>query len=246
MSTKRGRRNGKWHKEKANRRLQELRDDLRNKSRQKEYIPLENPIFAGWDVSIVIDGFRKDRQDLEAVVKAIGWSSALFIRNVSHIRSLRRNNHSFFEYLSIRASHYYGSNSRISVKTYERLSEEAKKYFGRIYSNYSGIVIESYELKWNFPFYALKVILKKSYYKYKVVYNTVAQSECEKLDSRLYLVDRRAWRDRWRDSFVKANKAAWKSSLRNIVSNQYSTEEVIDNYSEIFKNTNNKRDYGYS
>ena len=246
MSTKRGRRNGKWHKEKSNRRLQELRDNLRYESRQKEYIPLEKPIFAGWDMSVVVDGFRKDRQDLEAVIAAIGWSSCIFIRNVSHIRSLRRSNHSFFEYLTIRSAHYNGGNSRISANIYERLSEEAKKYFGRVYSNYSGIIIESYELKWNFPFYTLKVILKKSYYKYKIVYNTVAQSEHKKLDTRLYLVDRRAWRDRWRDSFVRANKVAWKNSLKSIVSNQYSPDEIIDNYSEIFKNTNNKREYGWS
>lgn len=246
MSTKRGRRNGKWHKEKSNRRLQEIRDNLRYESRQKEYIPLEKPIFAGWDMSVVVEGIRKDRQDLEAVIAAIGWSSCVFIRDVRHIRSLRRSNHSFFEYLTIRSAHYNGGNSRISANSYERLSEEAKKYFGRIYSNYLGITIESYELKWNFPFYALKVTLKKSYYKYKVVYDTVAQSEYTKLDSRLYLVDCRTWRNNWRDSFVRANKVAWKNSLKSIVSNQYSPHEIIDNYSEIFKNTNNKRDYGYS
>jgi hypothetical protein len=246
MSTKRGRRNGKWHKEKSNRRLQELRDILRYESRQKEYIPLEKPIFAGWDMSVVVDGFRKDRQDLEAVIAAIGWSSCIFIRNVSHIRSLRRSNHSFFEYLTIRSAHYNGGNSRISTNTYEGLTEEVKKYFGRVCYDYLGIAREAYELKWNFPFYALKVSVKKSYYKYKVVYDTVAQSEYEKLDNRLYLVDCKAWRSRYRDSFVKANKAAWKDTLKSIVGNQYSPDEVIDNYSEIFKNTNNKRDYGWS
>lgn len=245
MSTKRGRRNGKWHKEKSNRRLQELRDELHDKSIKREYIPLEKPIFAGWDVSISVEGFRRDRHEIEAVIAAIGWNSQFFIRNVSRVRELRRDNHSFYTYLKIRNS-YYGYCNTINSNTYQKLPESIQKYFYRSYYDYLGISRERYELKWSFPFYALKVNVKKSYYKYKVVYDTVAQSEYDKLDNRLYIVDCKTWGSRYRDSYVKTNKAAWKNAMRYIVTKQYTPEEVIDEHSKIFKNVNNKKDYGWS
>lgn len=239
------RRNGRWHKEKANRRLQELRDELRVQSRKREYIPLEKPIFAGWDIVISVEGFRRDRPELEAVIAAIGWSSAFFVRNVAHVRTLRRENHSFYTYLKIRNS-YYGYNSYISVKTYEALSEDTKKYFHYVSYNYSGVIRERYELSWNFPFYALKVGVKKSYYHYKIVYDTVAESEYEKLDSKLYEVDCKKWGNRYRDCFITTNRAAWKKSLDLIVCLQLSPEEIIDEYTTVFKGTNNKKNYGWS
>lgn len=246
MSTKRGRRNGKWHKEKANRRLQELRDELWSKSEEKEYIPLEKPIFAGWDVSISVEGFRRDRHEIEAVIKAVGWAFPFFIRNISNIRELRKDNYSFYTFLKIRKS-YYGYNSTINLDTYQKLPESIKKYFHKTYiTNLRSILVERYELNWNFPFYALKVNVKKSYYKYKIIYNTVAQSESDKLDNRLYLVDCKKWGSRYRDSFVRTNKTHWKNAMRTIVTNQYTPDEVIDNYCDIFKNVNNKRDYGWS
>lgn len=239
------RRNGRWHKEKANRRLQELRDELRVQSRKREYIPLEKPIFAGWDIVISVEGFRRDRPELEAAIAAIGWSSAFFVRNVAHVKDLRKNNHSFYTYLKIRNS-FYGYNSSINLATYNKLPDNTKKYFNYRLSEFLGLKRERYELAWNFPFYALKVSVKKSYYHYKIVYDTVAESEHKKLNDRLYEVDHKTWRSYHRDSFIASNRAAWKKSLKIIVALQLSPEEVIDECSTVFKGTDNNKNYGWS
>jgi len=239
------RRNGRWHKEKSNYRLLKRMDELRKQSRVKEYVPLEEPIFAGWDIFVTVEGFRKDRLELETIINAIGWSSELFVRNVTNIRQIRKDGHSLWAYLKVRDS-YYGYNSYINQKTYDKLSESAKAYFGLRYVEYYNGVRERYELKWNFPFYALKVNVKKSYYNYRIVYDNVAQSDFDKLSDRLYVEDEKRYGNRYRDCFIRANSSSWKNSLKEVVAKQLSPEEIIDEYTNLFKRTNNKRDYGWS
>ncbi len=257
MSNKRGRRNGRWHKEKANRRLQEKRDDLRKQSREVEYVPLEKPIFAGWDLSIGLteSGMRrKDSQEIQEVINILNESRQIFTRDIKYIRHIRNNDHS----LDSIKSYYqnrgyfidYFSNRHITWREYHNLPQHLKEWFYEDrYYKYSSWMHRNYYYGTvsNFPWYEVRVVITRSYYHYKKVYNTVAQSEYDKLDGDLYLVNRKTWgRDKYRDSFVDSNKAAWKNSLRRIISSQYTPDEIIDNCSKIFKGTNDKKDYGWS
>ena len=259
MSTKRGRRNGKWHKEKANRRLQEKRDDLKKQSREVEYVPLEKPIFAGWDINIGLTEsgrLRKDSQEVQKILNILNLSRGIFTIEVKYIRHIRNNNYA----LESRKTYYrdilglcyldFSSDRHISWREYDKLPENLKKWFYEDryhkYStwsnnkNYYGVVS-------NFPWYECRLVITRSYYHYKKVYNSVAQSEHAKLDGNLYLVDRKTWgRYSWRDCFADSNKAAWKNSLRRIVGNQYTPDEIVDNCAKIFKGTNNNRNYGWS
>ena len=257
MSTKRGRRNGKWHKEKANRRLQEKRDELWQQSCEVEYAPLEKPVFAGWDINIKLteSGMRrKDSQEVQQILNILNLSRGVFTREIKYVIHIRNNNYS----LESRKTYYkhtlysldFSSDRHISWREYNRLPDDLKRWFYEDrYHKYSTWARNKnyYGLVSIFPWYECRLVITKSYYHYKKVYDTVAKSEHDKLDRNLYLVDRKAWgRYSWRDSYVKSNKAAWTNSLRNIVCNQYTPDEVIDNYSKIFRHTNKQRDYGWS
>lgn len=224
MSTKRGRRNGKWHKEKSNRRLQEKRDALRSQSRKAEYVPLDKPVFCGWDVTMVVEGERSDAKGLEYVAKVMGWSNDFYVGDVNRLRSIRRYGRTYQAYVKLRGE-YYGYNNFIWPKDYFQLPYAIKCYFRPTDHKY-GIV---YILNWNFPFYALSLKIKKSFYYYKKVYDTEAQSEYYKLNSNLYLVDQKSWgRGYQRDDFRDSIKSAWKCAMREITSKQFEEEDLLD------------------
>jgi len=190
MSTKRGRRNGKWHKEKANRRLQQKRDELWQQSCKAEYIPLEKPIFAGWDITMEVTSGRRDAEELEAIAKIMEWSKDFYVKDVKRIKSIRRYGRTYESYIKLRGE-YYGYYNFIREDVYSKLPYKLLKYFNTSSHDRWGKV---YTLNWNFPFYALSLKIKKSYYYYKKVYDTVAQSEWAKLDGDLYVIDRKMWR----------------------------------------------------
>lgn len=256
MSTKRGRRNGKWHKEKSNRRLQQKRDDLRDKSNEVEYVPLEKPIFAGWDLKICLteSGMRrKDSQEIQRVLNVLNLSGDMFTREVKLVRHIRVNNYSldsiksFSSYRGFYVDHFL--NRHITFTKYHNLPGDLKKWFYEDryykYSNWRGNGKSYYGVINGFPWYECRVSITKSFYNYKKVYNSVAKSEWAKLDGNLYVVDRKTWGNSCRDKFVRANRFAWKRATNKIVHNQYTPDEIIDKYLEIFKGTNNKRDYGW-
>lgn len=256
MSTKRGRRNGKWHKEKANRRLQQKRDDLRKQSRKVEYIPLEKPIFAGWDLKITLteSGMRrKDSQEVQRVLNILNLSREMFTREVKFIRHIRNNNYSLdsIKSFSLYRGYYidYFSNRHITYNEYYNLPDDLKKWFYEDryykYSSWARLGRGYYGVNNSFPWYECRISITKSFYNYKRVYDSVAQSEYHKLDGNLYVIDRKTWGKRWRDDFKKSNKAAWKRVTKKIVQNQYNPEEIIDKYGEIFRDTNKQRDYGW-
>lgn len=250
MSTKRGRRNGKWHKEKQVRRLQSLRDDLYQKSREKEYIPLEKPVFAGWDISIGLSHeakFRKDSEDLQRVANIFG-DRGIFTKDVKLVRFIRTNRFtldSYRNFYKFRVYHDIG-NRYIKFHEFNNLPENLKNWFvaDKLYK-YSTDERPYYTTRYSFPWYAFRLYITKSYNTHKVVYDTVTQSEHDKLDADLWLWDRKSWRRSWRDDFKKSNKAAYKKSLRKIITNQYTSDEIDINYSDIFKGTNKQRDYGW-
>lgn len=255
MSNKRGRRNGKWHKEKSNRRLQTKRDELGSQSNKVEYVPLEKPVFAGWDIKIGLTESgtrRKDSESIQKVLHILNLSREMFTRDIKFVKHIRVKDHhidsikSFYQYRG-----YYIDNfsiRHITYNEYHNLSEDLKKYFyPDKHYKYSRYDKPYYEVDSPFPWYECKVVITKSYYNYRRVYDTVAQSEYYKLDGDLYIVDRKSWgRGYHRDDFNKPNKASYNKSLRRIITNQYSSEEIDDNYSEIFRGTNNKRNYGWS
>lgn len=259
MSTKRGRRNGVWHKEKSNRRLQQKRDELRQQSHEITYEPLEKPIFAGWDIKIGLTESgtrRRDSQEVQKVLNILNLSREMFTREIKFIKHIRNNNHSidsiksFYQHRGYYVDHF--SNRHITYNEYHNLPEHLKRWFYEDrcykYSNWWRNDGKSYYgVTSSFPWYECRVIVTKSFYNYKKVYNTVAQSEYAKLDGDLYVIDRKMWgRDKWRDSFVRANKVAYRNATKSIVSNQYTPDEVIDNYSTIFRHVNNNRNYGWS
>lgn len=257
MSTKRGRRNGIWHKDKANRRLQKKRDELKKQSREVEYVALEKPIFAGWDITIGLTesgARRKDSQEIQAILNIINDERGIFTREIKYIRHIRHNNHALDSiktyYQNIGYFYDFGSDRHISWRVYNRLPNNLKKWFYEDkyykYSTWSNRNFY-YGTVSNFPWYECRLVITRSYYHYKKVYNSVAQSEHAKLDGNLYSVDRKTWgRYSWRDCFADSNKAAWKNSLRRIVGSQYTPDEIIDNCAKIFKGTNNNRNYGWS
>lgn len=221
MSTKRGRRNGRWLKEKSNRSLQERRDRLRKESLVVEYVPLDKPVFCGWDITLEA---LTENKDLQKVVKVMGWSDAFYIRDVNRLKSIRKYGRTYQSYLKLR-NEYYGFRNFIMPKDYFQLPYSVKSYFRPTDHKY-GIV---YILIWNFPFYLLSLKINKTYYYYKKIYNTEAQSEYYKLDGDLYLVDRKSWgRGYQRDDFRGSLKSAWKSAMREISSKQFDEEDLLD------------------
>lgn len=252
--SRQNRRNGLWHKKKQIRRLQTLRDNLRDKSHEKEYIPLEKPIWSGWDISIGLSHeakFRKDADDLQKIADVLG-NRSVFTKNVKLVRFIRRNGFTLDSYRHFYKEYWFSyydlGNRHIKFHEYNNLPENLKHWFSpdKMYK-YSTDERPYYTTRWSFPWYAFRLYISKSFNTHKVVYDTVAQSEYEKLDGDLYVWDSKTWgRYSYRDSFVKRNKTAYKTSLRKIVTYQYSPEEIIDEYSQIFRGTNNQRDYGWS
>lgn len=253
MSTKRGRRNGKWHKEKSNRRLQAKRDDLYKQSCVAEYIPLEKPVFAGWDLSIGLTesgSRRRDSEEIQRILNILNLSREMFTRSEKYVRHIRNNNHSiesirnYYQHRGYYIDHF--SNRHITYHEYNNLPIDLKKYFfADRYYKYSFHGQTYYAVNQSFPWYECKVVITKSYHSFRRVYDNIAQSEHTKLDGDLYIIDRKTYGNRWRDDFTKSNKNALKASLKKIVSNQYTPEEIDINYSEIFRGVDKRKDYGW-
>lgn len=246
MSTKRGRRNGKWHKEKQIRRLQSLRDDLWQKSIEREYIPLEKPVFAGWDISIGVTesgARRRDSEDIQKILNILNLSRELFTKDVKFIRHIRNNGHfldsvkSFYQYRGYTIDHF--SNRHITYHEYHNLPEDLKKWFyADRYYKYSSWMNDKcyYGVKSEFPWYECKIVIERSFYNYKIVYDTQAQSEHDKLDADLWLWDRKSSGHGYHYDGWKKSEQKFKNGLKIITNKNYSPEEIDENYSIIFKN----------
>lgn len=230
---------------------------MREKSREKTYIELPKPIFAGWDISIVLteSGMRRrDAPELQEVMNVLNVSREMFTKDVNFVKHIRNNKHfidSIKSYYQHRGYHIDNfSNRHITYHEFHNLPEHLKKYFYEDkwykYSSWQGRFNKPhYGVRETFPWYECVVKITRSFYNYRVVYDTIAKSEYDKLDGYLYVWDMKTW-SRYRDSFVKANKAAYRKSLNKIVSFQYTPEQIIDEYSNIFKGANNNRNYGWS
>lgn len=241
------RRNGRWHKEKQIRRLQEKRDDLSSSRLEVEYVPLENPVFAGWEVNLYVEGQRKDKPELEEILEQFNWNNSIFIKNKNYIRMIRVFKHSYNVYASL-MHHYGGIKQFLYQKQYDELSIRAKEYFFEVTKlGYGNSEYKLFYLKWGFPNYAIKVKINKSYHYFRAIPNSQDESDYKKLDNWLYMYDIKTWgRYRYRYDFRKANKVAMQNALKKIVKKQYSPDEIIDYHDEIFRDTCQRRDFGWS
>lgn len=247
------RRNGLWHKEKQIRRLQEKRDALRVEARKVEYVALEKPVFAGWDIHVGLtkEGInRRDAEELQEVVNYLNLNEYRFTKDVKLVRHIRHHNFSVDSYRSYYKYYswfYLGQNRHISFHRYHNLEEHLKLYFYADYKyKHSTEDRPYYNLKAYFPWYAFRLYITKSYHAYRGIPNSQAESDYDKLNADLYVWDRKTYRDRWKDNFVRTNKFSFKMALKTIVNMQYTPEEIIDDYPKIFRKTNNQRDYGWS
>lgn len=74
------------------RRLQREREELRERSREVEYVTLEEPQFVGWEIKATLSdsGFRRaDSTYILEAINASRLSEPLFTRNVRYIREIR-------------------------------------------------------------------------------------------------------------------------------------------------------------
>lgn len=250
------RRNGRWHKEKQIRRLQEKRDELRIQSRTIEYIPLEKPVFAGWDVSIGLTEsglHRQDALEIQRILNVLNVDKGIFSRNVKFIKSIRNSGHTI-QGLRVTLGtyghypHYGLASNHISFHIFHNLPEDLKRYFSKDkYYKYSLYGREYYALNYSFPWYACKVLINKSYYNYRGIPNSEAEREYDKLSAWLNKYDLKTWgRNSYRDDFRKSNKVAMQNALKKIIKKQYSPDEIIDYHDEIFRNTCQRKDFGWS
>lgn len=246
MSSKRGRRNGKWHKEKKIKRIKAKRDELFNSSRDMDYVALEEPIFAGWDISISLKDEYSNRSDLSylfKILEAVNLSS-FFSRDVNLIKHIRKNNHSFGSLNSYRTYISALDKKLINKRSFDSLPEELKIYFkvDKFYK-YSSESNPFYGVDDNyFPWYEFKLKISKSYYYYRGIPNSAAQSEYDKL-SNLFLNDiKKLWGGRHRDDFKKGIKGAWRNALKEVVSKQMTEEDLLDyKYPKCW----DKREFGW-
>ena len=246
MSSKRGRRNGKWHKEKKIRRIKEERDTLFWSSKSMDYIPLEEPIFAGWDVSISLKDEYSSRNDLEYILKVLEVinSSSFFTKDINLVKHVRKNNHDLKSLMSYKLNYKTLSSRVINKNKYENLSEELKIFFQKAkFYKYSTELNPYYEVNDYFPWYEFKLKISKAYYYYRGIHNSAAQREYDKL-SNLYWVDLlKIWGKSNRDSFKKGIKGSWRNALKEVVSKQMTEEELLDyKYPKCW----DKKDYGWS
>jgi len=244
----------KWLREKELRRLADKRDELWQQSTEAEYIPLEKPIFAGWDISVGFRESAKRRRDFEKISKILNViiREEFFTRDKKLVRFIRGNNFKIESLRNYYKYSYYHLNSilnkHIDFKTYNNLSEEFKSYFyaDRFYK-YSTAERPYYELDvFKFPWYECRLIISKSYNYYKKIYNTEAKSEYDKLLNLHYVDFSKMWgRGYWRDDFKRSNKGAMRNSLRMMVSKQYTPDDILDDVN-LFKGCFDKRNYGWN
>jgi hypothetical protein len=236
MSKSLGRRDGKWHKEKKIRRLFERRNELLELSMKREYVELEKPQFAGWDVSLTLRSSGKHRSDspqLQKVVDVLNSRKSFFTKDVKKIQFIRRSGFtlgSLNTYYSFSTFSYNGLNTKfLSSRDYHLIPDEIKKYFS-ISLRYKFFKEEQYkyQISDSFPWYELRLMIKKSYYAYRVFYDTAAQSEADKIYNLNYVEFSKLWGKRRRDSYLKSIKSAWRSSTKEIVSKQMTEDEILD------------------
>jgi hypothetical protein len=149
-----------------------------------EYVDLEQPRFAGWNISITLDTKHLDDLLIDRftrILEFLGLDKPIFIRKVATVKIIRRLNHNFRKFLNtvleknsysttygfslIHASEHdikreiksTDSWRCISRKKFNRTPEDLKKYFYRML-NYYWLNEKS------FPNNILKIKVSKAYH----------------------------------------------------------------------------------
>ena len=153
------RRNKKTEKVKFLRRLDTLNSELSTLRREMEWVPVEDPQFLGWDVSIGLSPQRQrsaDAGDLLKVLDAVKMRTTTFVKSRWVIKMMRdhgRKYYSFYSYyrrelqrryakkwgmMSLWPSNYYYqrndnipsvADAEITETHYETLDANIKRYF---------------------------------------------------------------------------------------------------------------------
>lgn len=235
------RRNEKWIKEKALRRLREKYEQLRVESYNVELVERKKPRFAGWDISLELtEGgkIRKDALEILEVLTILNLDRVVFTRDIATIKEVRRVKYSLNSF-----KHYAFNNRHISNKTYHNLSERLKTLFYPDYFNkYSTPDKPRYRVyDGHFPWYACRLRVRKAYYRYDVIPNSIAQSEYDKIAYYPDIVSTYSSTG-YRDDFRASTKSAWKAALKEVVKEQMGEEELLDyKYPKCF----DKKDFGW-
>lgn len=145
------------------------------------WVPLEKPVFAGWEVWIELSEAGKRRRDAPRLMEIInllgvGESNTRFISNSRQIRLIRAENHSYVRIEGRFRGRYkrrgwvdhYGLERiflrSISKQTYNNLSADLKTFFyADWYEKWKNQPITTYHLNREFPLYELVFKVKKSY-----------------------------------------------------------------------------------
>lgn len=191
------------------------------------WLPLEKPIFAGWDVSagLTADALRRrDAMDLLAIIGVLGIDKPGFIREVKYIKLTRQVDYkwSMTETLWCNRWNQYAQlpywlkhlfNRQITEAQYNKLGY-LQKYFD-VYTrqqSWGGELKEIY-LNGRFPTYTLVLKAKKSYNTYIGHLYGDEIGEYEKLHEKLW--NEHYWTKshnskRWRKFDHKRNRRASK------------------------------------
>ena len=185
-----------------------------------EVVPLEKPIFAGWDVRVILNELGERsyiKEDLEAIIKYLKIDQPRFTKNLLFIKDIRKDKNNLSVLYKSKHNHNYHidilNNRHISKKTFHNLPERIKNYFyvDRFYK-YSSIEKPYYTIDFNDIKKYLSLKVSKSYYNCQKVPKSDLISDYTKLRNKIErnnLWDK-LYINRYRDCFQKAIKLSAK------------------------------------
>jgi hypothetical protein len=164
-----------------------------------EWVPVEEPQFIGWDLTITLSEQRlrsRDAEKLNMVLHLLGCDKPTFIRHPNVISLIRGNNHnyanSYREHVRVQSRRGRYSHTihipnlmdrSITVEKYESLTPEMQKYFGKSWRDtwWSGrnyyYVLDSR----TFPYYELRAKIEKSWSTHRGIPRSDDQSQYDKI-----------------------------------------------------------------
>lgn len=236
-------RNKQTEKQKALRRMYERYRDI--SWRAVDYVPVEKPYFMGWDVSIALSesgARRRDADELQAVLDALGASRKQFTKGVRFIRYLRRWRYSLdaiehahvMDYKKGRDTkpHWFQSLAHYSLSkhAYANLPVHIQKYFYYDKSDYYywGKYGDCYRLRFPFPTYELIYKVEKAYANFQGIPRADEWSEWQHLSN--ILEDNHYWSAK--NGFPDGYRQKHWDRQRNVI-----TRRTWKKFCHVIKNT---------
>lgn len=136
------------------------------------WVPLEKPVFAGWDIHVTLSESGKRRKDAQKLIDVlnvlgVGPEKPRFIRQMRYIRIIRRFQHKYNQIETQWTDvlwHPLKSlfNRQISKQEYHNLKDDLKPYFRSARTRLWNEEVTHYYLE-NFPVYELQIKAVKAY-----------------------------------------------------------------------------------